>query len=442
MLVSALRAALGEGAVLTAPNDLAPYERDWRGLVQHPAMAVVLPKTSAQVSDIIKLCRAHGAKIVPQGGNTGLVAGGVPVAGVPQIIVSCNRLNAIRGLDAAANTITVEAGVTVAAVQQAAERAGRLFGVSFGAEGSAQIGGAISTNAGGMQVLAYGSMRAQVLGLEVVLADGRIWDGLTALAKDNTGYDLKQLFIGAEGTLGLITAATLRLLPVPQTRVTALVGVDSPESALRLFAAAGPGLTLCEYMRGDSLHLGAGRLPFAAPDYVLLEGPHLPEQMFEGALDAVIAQSESQRLAFIAWREAISEGELRTGGAVKHDISVPLGRIPDMVHATESLVAARYPGCRPNIFGHLGDGNLHINIRPPEGVPLADLPKAAITADIESLAVSLGGSFSAEHGIGQFRLPGMVAHKPQVSLDLMRKIRHALDPDQLFNPGKTIPEPP
>jgi FAD/FMN-containing dehydrogenase len=464
-LIAALAAVVGQGGVLTQPADRAYYERDWRGLVQNPACAVVLPNTTQQAAEIVKICAAHGVSIVPQGGNTGLVAGAVPIAGPPQLILCLNRMNRIRALDLAANYITAEAGLTLAELQSAAAEAGRFFPVSFGAEGSARIGGVISTNAGGMQVLSYGSMRAQVLGLEVVLADGRIWDGLNACPKDNTGYDLKQLFIGAEGTLGIITAACLRLYPAIAARSSALVGTASPEAALRLFqaarAAAGSGLTLCEYMDGDSLALGAahiagGALPFAAPGYLLLEvsapdSAHAPGATLESVLtqaleqgmasDAVIAQSERERLHFIALREAISEGELAAGGAVKHDISVPLGKIPAMVAAVRALVAEKYPDCRPNIFGHVGDGNLHINIRPPEGQSMADLAsrKVAITADIEALAVSMGGSFSAEHGIGQFRLAGMAAHKSPVALDLMRAVKHALDPANLLNPGKTIP---
>lgn len=404
--------------------------------------------------------------VVPQGGNTGLVAGAVPIAGAVQLILCLNHMNRVRGVDPVANTITAEAGLTLVELQNTAAEAGRFFPVSLGAEGSARLGGLISTNAGGMQVLSYGSMRAQVLGLEVVLADGRIWEGLTALPKDNTGYDLKQLFIGAEGTLGIITAACLKLYPAIAARASALVGVATPEAALRLFqavrAAAGSGLTLCEYMAADSLALGAahvagGALPFTAPGYLLLEifvpdSAHNPgatlEAVLAGALergeaiDAAIAQSERERLRFIAMREAISEGERAEGGAVKHDISVPLGKIPAMVAAVRALVVEKYPDCRPNIFGHVGDGNLHINIRPPQGQSMADLAlrKADITADVEALAVSLGGSFSAEHGIGQFRLAGMAAHKSQVALELMHAIKHALDPASLLNPGKTIPD--
>ncbi len=465
-LIPALRAALGEGAVLTAPADRAPYEQDWRGLVNNAALAVILPKTTAQVAQAVKLCAAHGARIVPQGGNTGLVAGAVPIAAPDQIILSFTKLRAIRALDAVGDTITVEAGLTLAALQQEAARAGRFFPVSLGAEGSAQIGGVISTNAGGLQVLSYGNMRAQVLGLEVVLADGTIWNGLSGLRKDNTGYDLKQLFIGSEGTLGLVTAATLRLYPPIAARASALVGIENLEQGLGIFTAmrhaAGTALTLCEFCTHAALALGVahtqgGRLPFKAPAYLLLEisaleGGRDPQELLENvlmaaleegrALDAAIAQSERERLDFLALRENISEGELREGGAVKHDISVSLSRLPEMVKAVEALVAQNYPGLRPNIFGHVGDGNLHVNIRPPEGQTMADIAaqKAAITDDIETLAVSMQGSFSAEHGIGQLRLTGMAAHKSPTDLALMRAIKQALDPAGRFNPGKTIPE--
>ncbi len=454
---AALKTLLGEHGVLTSPEDRAPFERDWRGLSNHPAVAVAFPKTAAQVSDIVKLCTAHKIAIVPQGGNTGLVAGGVPIANTPQLILSFNRMNTIRSLDLAADYIVAEAGVPLAAVQKAAADAGRLFPVSFAADGSAQIGGTISTNAGGVQVLSYGNMRAQVLGLEVVLADGTIWHGLNALPKDNTGYDLKQLFIGAEGTLGLITAACLRLHPAPRAIATALAGIDSAEKAMTLFQSvrrvAGPALTLCEFMTSEALALG-GTAPFKAPAYLLLEISALeddaaPQALIEHvleaaladgtALDAVIAQSARECEALLALRENIPEGELQAGGAVKHDISVPLSRMAEMVAKTGARITQNHPGCRLNIFGHLGDGNLHINIRPPEGKTLASLNKTAITDAVETLAVSLGGSFSAEHGIGQFRLSGMAAHKSPEALALMRRLKQAFDPEQIFNPGKTIP---
>jgi FAD/FMN-containing dehydrogenase len=456
---AALKALLGETGVLTDPTDRAPFERDWRGLVHNAAVAVALPKTAQQVADIVKLCAAHGIAIVPQGGNTGLVAGGVPIADTPQLILSFNRMNAIRSLDLAADCVIAEAGVPLATLQEAAATAGRLFPVSFAADGSAQLGGVISTNAGGVQVLSYGNMRAQVLGLEVVLNDGSIWHGLTALPKDNAGYDLKHIFIGAEGTLGLITAACLRLHPAPRAQAMALAGTSSAAQAMALFQAmrqvAGPALTLCEFMTADAMALG-GTAPFAAPAYLLLELSALEEdaapqallervleQALEAgtALDAVIAQSVREREALLALREAIPEGELQAGGSVKHDISVPLSRMAEMVAGTEAFIAQSHPGCRLNIFGHLGDGNLHINVRPAAGQTLADLApiKTGITDAIETLAVSLGGSFSAEHGIGQFRLAAMTAHKPPEALALMRRLKQAFDPAGLFNPGKTIP---
>ena len=465
-LLAALREIAGEGAVLTAPADRAAYETDWRQLSHHEALCAVLPQSTAEVAAIVKLCAGEGVKIVPQGGNTGLVAGGVPAPGGNQIILNLRRLRQIRALDPVGDTITAEAGATLHAVREAAARANKLFPISFGAEGSAQIGGIISTNAGGMQVLSYGSTRAQVLGLEAVLADGRIWNGLGALRKDNTGLDLKQLFIGAEGTLGIITAATLRLYPAPSAQACALAGVADVAAALELFTRlrhqCGPALTLCEFIDGPAMQLGAahtpgGRLPFTAPAYVLLELSALdaaatPAATLERLLgetlesgltqDVVIAQSTREAQGFIAMREAVPEGELREGGAVKHDIAVPLAAIPETVAAIEALVAEKYPDCRLNVFGHLGDGNLHINIRPPAGQTLASLAtrKAAITADVEALAVARGGSFSAEHGIGQFRLPGMRAHKSAVDLDLMRALKAALDPQNLFNPGKLLPE--
>lgn len=465
-LIAALRAALGESAVLTAQADRAPYEQDWRGLVNNPALAVILPQTTEQVAASVSLCAARGVSIVPHGGNTGLVAGAVPVTGAKQVILSLARLRAVREVDTLSDTITVEAGVTLQNVQQEAAKAGRFFPVSLGAEGTAQIGGVISTNAGGLQVLSYGTTRAQVLGLEVVLADGTVWHGLSALRKDNTGYDLKQLFIGAEGTLGIITAATLRLYPPIAARASALIGVKDVAQAVAIFVAlrhaAGAALTLCEYCTYPALTLGAahtpqGRLPFTAPAYLLVEisalsGGGNPQDVLEAvllpaldedrALDATIAQSERERLMFLAMREAISEGELRAGGAVKHDISVPVLQMPAMVEAVEALVAQSYPGFQPNIYGHVGDGNLHINIRPPQGQTMADIAprKEALTRDIESLAVSKQGSFSAEHGIGQLRIASMSAHKPATDLALMRAIKHALDPQGLLNPGKTIPE--
>jgi FAD/FMN-containing dehydrogenase len=464
-LIGALQAALPARAVLTEAADRAAYETDWRRLHSHPALCVVLPESAGQVATVVKLCGAAGVSVVPQGGNTGLVAGGVPVAGRKQVVLSLRRMNKIRDLDPVGDTITVEAGVTLQAVQEAAAAAERKFPVSLGAEGTAQIGGVISTNAGGLQVLSYGSMRAQVLGLEVVLPDGRVWNGLRRLRKDNTGFDLKQLFIGGEGTLGIITAAVLRLSPAVTARATALVGVASADAAvevfLRLRKQAGSGLTMCEFIAAPAMalaiaHIPDGRLPFAATAYVLVEisahsdnerARETLENTLEAALtdgaaaDAVIAQSERERAGLIRIRETISEGELTEGGAIKHDIAVPIALIPETVRAIEALAAAQFPDCRLNIFGHIGDGNLHVNVRPPAGKTLRDLNnrKAAITAAVEKLAVARAGSFSAEHGIGQMRLAGMAVHKSAVELDLMRALKQALDPAQVLNPGKMLP---
>ena len=465
-LIAELRGALGESAVLTEAADRVGFEADWRRLYNYPALCVVLPESTEQVAAVVRLCAAKGVRIVPQGGNTGLVAGGVPSAGGGQVVLSLGRMRRIRGIDTAGDTIVVEAGVTLLAVREAAAAVERLFPVSLGAEGTAQIGGLVSTNAGGVQVLSYGSMRAQVLGLEVVLPDGAVWDGLRALRKDNTGFDLKQIFIGAEGTLGIITAACLRLYPPVTSQATALVGVASIAGAMAVFQAlrarAGAALTLCEFIAGPAMELAAahvpsGRPPFLAQAYVLAElSAHGSGENMDGVLeevlaaaledgaatDAVIAQSGRERADMLALREAVPEGELKEGGAVKHDIAVPLGAIPETVAAIEALVGRKYPDCRLNIFGHMGDGNLHVNIRPPVGRSLAALGgrKVEITRDVEGLAVAQGGSFSAEHGIGQMRLGGMRAHKSGVELGLMRALKQAIDPVGLFNPGKMIPE--
>jgi FAD/FMN-containing dehydrogenase len=464
-LVENLRLALGAKAVLTEAADKAPYETDWRHVHNHPALCVALPERTEQVATVLKLCAEANVAVVPQGGNTGLVAGGVPIAGPPQIVLNLKRMKKIRDIDTVGDTITVEAGVTILEVQNAASERDKKFPVSFGAEGTAQIGGVISTNAGGLQVLSYGSMRAQVLGLEVVLADGRIWNGLRNLRKDNTGFDLKQLFIGGEGTLGIITAACLKLIPAVTGSAIALAGVGSLEAALQLFQhlrkQAGAAMTMCEFISRPAMelsiaHIPGGRLPFPAAAYVLVEfSVHtaagnvttLLETALEEALadaiatDVIIAQNERERLDLIRIRETISEGELAEGGAVKHDISVPIALIPETIRAVETLIAEKFPDCRLNIFGHLGDGNLHVNIRPPAGKTLNGLNdrKAAMTRAVEALAVARGGSFSAEHGIGQLRIPGMLAHKSPVELDLMRALRQTFDPSQILNPGKMLP---
>ena len=466
-LVNLLRERLSPSAVISAPEGRAPFETDWRRLRAVPALCVVQPASTAEVVAAVELCARAGVAMVPQGGNTSLVAGAVPVPGPPQVIVSLHRMSAITALDTVGDSIVVQAGATLQSVQEAAARAGRLFPLSLAAEGTAQIGGLVATNAGGIQVLAYGSMRALVLGLEVVLPDGRVWSGLRALRKDNTGFDLKQLFIGSEGTLGIVTAACLRLFPAVAERSTALVGVASIERALGLFQilreAAGPALTMCEFidrdaMRLASAHVAGARLPFEAAAYVLVElsaqsAESAIAQVMERALaaalahsiadDAVIAQSERERQSFLQLREAISDAELAEGGAVKHDISVPIAVIPEAVGAVRALVAREFPGCRLNIFGHLGDGNLHVNVRPPDGKRLADLGPLyrTITDSVETLAVERGGSFSAEHGIGQLRALGLRRHKPEVDIALMTALKQAVDPRNLMNPGKILSDP-
>jgi FAD/FMN-containing dehydrogenase len=463
--IERLQTALGAKAVITDSAALLHFETDWRHIHAHKALCAVLPRTTAEIAATIKLCAAAGVKIVPQGGNTGLVAGAVPIPGPPQIVLSLTRMNQIFALDPVNDTITVQAGVTLQAVQQAAAAANRLFPVSLAAEGTAQIGGVISTNAGGIQVLTFGMMRAQVLGLEVVLPDGEIWNGMRALRKDNTGFDLKQIFIGGEGMLGIITAAVLKLHPAPTAHATALIGIASLQTGLDIFkklqADSGPALTSCEFFSHHALALGLAYLPdskspFEAPAYILAElSAHAPNDPIEDRLlacleplietgaiiDAVVAKSAAERSKLWALRESLSDGELTAGGAIKHDIAVPIGDMPATVTAIETAIAAKFPGYRPNIFGHLGDGNLHINIRPPAGQTFADIAdqKSAITELVESIAVAHAGSFSAEHAIGQMRLSGMATHKSPTELALMRKLKHALDPTGLLNPGKMLP---
>jgi FAD/FMN-containing dehydrogenase len=464
-IVEELQRLLPKNSIIVDDFEKAAFETDWRHLYSNKSICVVFPETTNEVASVVRLCSEAGIGVVPQGGNTGLVGGGVPASGPSQIILNLQRMKKIRALDLIGDTITVEAGVTLQALQDAAAAHNRLFPVSLAAEGSAQIGGVISTNAGGMQVLSYGSMRAMILGMEVVLADGRIWHGLRALRKDNTGLDLKQIFIGGEGIAGVITAAVLRLFPSISDRATALVGVTSVAAALDVFKLLqvnkGSGLTMCEFISRPALdlavtHIPGGRIPFEAPAYLLVEFSAYTEKesinqeledCLEKALtndlatDGIIAKSEKERTELLQLREMISESELQEGGAVKHDVSVPIGRIPEVVQAIESMVAEHCPNFRLNIFGHLGDGNLHVNVRPPEGQTLDDIgaQKAAITEMVEALAVSYQGSFSAEHGIGQARIPGMLSHKSDVELDLMRRIKHALDPSGTLNPGKMLP---
>jgi FAD/FMN-containing dehydrogenase len=466
-LIPSLARVLPPGAIITEPADRKPYETDFRGLISHPAECVVLPRSTEEVALTVHACAARGIAVVPQGGNTGLVAGGVPAPDRRQVILSLRRMNAIRAIDAVDNTMTVEAGVVLAAAQAAAMEHDRLLPLSLAAEGSCQIGGNIATNAGGVQVVAYGNMRALVLGLEVVLADGRIWDGLRSVRKDNTGLDLKHLFIGAEGTTGIITAATLRLVPRPRQMTTLLIAVPNVESALRLYVdfsgRFGGELTSFEYFTRFGVkmlrrHVPQVKHPLAGdhPAYVLCELASCDESrdftpgleavllraMEQGlALDSAVAQSETHRQAFWQLREGLPEGERAAGGAVKHDLAVPISRIPEILRQIERIVAQEHPAPRLHVFGHIGDGNLHVNVLPPDGTRLALYrgESQGLTERIEDAVMAVGGSFSAEHGVGQTRMTSLSRYRSPVELSMMTSAKAALDPRGVLNPGKIIP---
>ncbi|MCX7327278.1 MAG: FAD-binding oxidoreductase [Hyphomicrobiales bacterium] len=463
--LQAFGAIIGARNLLTDSADMAPYLKEWRDLFTGKARAVARPSSTAQVAALLALAHETGTPIVPQGGNTGLVGGQIPVADGREIILSLGRMDKVRSIDPVSDTIIVEAGVTLSRVQDAADGADRLFPLSLASEGSCTIGGNLSTNAGGTAVLAYGNSRDLCLGLEVVLADGRIWNGLRTLRKDNTGYDLKNLFIGAEGTLGVITAASLKLFPKPRARATAFLAVDSPDQALSLLhlarAEAGQQLTTFEIMPRFGIevvlrHAPGTRDPLAAPSpwYVLMElsSPGADgldatvERLLEAALDqgvisdAVLAASESQRQDLWRIREAMSEVQRFEGGSIKHDVSVPVAAVPDFLAEAIALVIKMIPGCRPLPFGHLGDGNIHFNITQPEGADKAAFLARwdEINAAVHAVVANFQGSISAEHGIGRLKrhlLPGV---KDPVELALMRAIKATLDPTGILNPGAVL----
>ncbi len=457
-----LKAAAGATGFSEDPAEIAPHLEEWRSKYKGRSALLLKPATTAEVSAILAICNETGTPIVPQGGNTGLVGGQIPFDG--EVLLSLSRLNKVRALDAAAHTISVEAGVILAAVQTAADEAGLLFPLSLAAEGSATIGGNLSTNAGGVAVLRYGMARDLVLGLEVVLADGRVLGHMTGLRKDNTGYDLKQLFIGAEGTLGVITAAVLKLFPRPEARATAFVAVPSPAAAVallaRLQAATGGLVAAFEIMPrlGIELvlaHMPGARDPLAAPSpwYVLVEATSAAQfdlhAVFETALasagtdivtDAVLAASDSQRAAFWALRETMSEAQKREGASIKHDISVPVGAIPAfLAKATEAVLAA-LPGARAVSFGHIGDGNIHFNFSAPKGGDAeAFLARwEYVQRIVHDIVHDFGGSISAEHGIGVQKRDELARYKSAVEMDLMRALKRSFDPNNILNPGKVI----
>jgi FAD/FMN-containing dehydrogenase len=464
-LLADLRAAVGADQVLTE-GDLSAWELDWRRRWRGRALAVVRPATSAEVATVVRLCAHHGATLVPQGGNTGLVGGGVPDDSGNQIVLSLTRLNKVRAIDHANLTMTVEAGCILKAVQDTAEEAGLWFPLSLAAEGTCTIGGNLATNAGGTQVLRFGNAREQCLGLEVVTAAGEVWDGLSGLRKDNTGYDLRDLFIGSEGTLGVITAATLKLQPRALANVTAFAACASPVECVALLdlarARLGSGLTGFEVMGQFALDLV--RRHFAqlvqplppGPWSVLIEYAASETQevaktrvdaMLEAALgqglitDAAVATSVAQSRNLWHLREAIPLAQSLEGLNIKHDISLPVSVIPDFISQTDAALARRWPGVRMVDFGHFGDGNLHYNVQAPAGTDpaafLADC-EVAVNAVVYDAVCQRGGSISAEHGIGQLKREELRERASPVKLALMKAIKNALDPHNRLNPGRLI----
>ncbi|WP_291173104.1 FAD-binding oxidoreductase [Hyphomicrobium sp.] len=464
-LIARFTAIVGANNAITDAGEQAPHLREWRDLYVGRTPLIVKPRTTDEVSRILALANAEGVGVVAQGGNTGLVGGQIPSESGTEIVLSLARMTRIRDLDPAGGTMTVEAGVTLAAAQEAARSVGRLFPLSLASEGSATIGGCLATNAGGVAVLAYGTARALTSGLEVVLADGSVWDGLRALKKDNTGYDLRDLFVGSEGTLGIITAATIRLFPQPAERATALAALPTLDSLLPFFqlaeAQAGQALTAFEFMSGRLVdfvtrHIPGTRRPLAdeAPWYALVEISGAADgratSLLDGLLadavaaglvtDAAVATSLQQAADLWRLRESASEAQKGEGGSIKHDISVPVGRIPEFLIKASDAVQRVSPGARPVPFGHFGDGNVHYNVsQPPEMAREAFLALwDEMARAVHDVVVSLGGSISAEHGIGRLKREELVRVKSAVEIDLMRRIKDALDPKGILNPGKVV----
>ena len=466
-LIDKIRAIVGSAGLITSPQGFAPYATDWRKRYAGRPLAVVKPASTAEAAQVVRACAETRTAIVPQGGNTGLSGAATPDASGEQIVLNLSRMNRVRALDARNNTMTAEAGCVLASLQKAAEEAGRLFPLSLAAEGSCEIGGNLSTNAGGTAMLRYGNARELVLGLEVVLPSGEIWEGLRGLRKDNTGYDLKQLFIGAEGTLGVITAAVLKLFALPKSHATALVALQSPERALALLEraldACGERLTGFELFSDFCLslvlkHFKDTAAPFARrfPCYVLLElsdtqpgdgARILVESVLEEALakelilDAAVAQNEAQSQAFWALRENISDAQAHEGPNIKHDVSIPISRIAEFTSATDAELADAWPGIRMVTFAHLGDGNLHYNVSAPEGTPAGAFvarEQDAVNRIVHDSVARFAGSISAEHGLGQLRREEIRRYKSPVELELMRAVKRALDPLGIMNPGKVL----
>ncbi|MEX0729579.1 MAG: FAD-binding oxidoreductase [Aquisalimonadaceae bacterium] len=444
----------------------APFLQEWRGRYHGAAAAVVCPASTEEVAAVLRICNDAGINVVPQSGNTGLCGGAAPDASGTQLLLSLRRLRRIRELDTANFTMTVEAGCILAELQRAAREADRLFPLSLAAEGSCMIGGNLATNAGGTNVLRYGNARDLTLGLEVVLADGRVWNGLSGLRKDNSRYDLRDLFVGSEGTLGIITAAVLKLFPLPRQTATALLAMDTAEQTLQLLGllreASGDMLTGCELMSRNSFMMAVDHVPGCAdpfdephPWYLLVEvstpakGEDLRENL-ETALgealerellrDAVLADSLDRAAALWKIRESIPEGQVRAGAGIKHDVSVPVARVPDFLREATPRIEAAVPGARVCAFGHVGDGNLHYNLSQP--VDMEPKTFMAREADcnriVYDLVHGMGGSIAAEHGVGQLKVEDLEHYKDPLELELMRRVKQALDPKAILNPGKII----
>jgi FAD/FMN-containing dehydrogenase len=464
-LLARVAGAVGPAQVRTATEDLAPHLLDWRGRYRGAARALVLPGSTAEVAAVVSICRELGVPIVPQGGNTSLCGAATPSPDGDAIVLSLARMQRVRACDVANAALTIESGAPLAAAQAAAEQQGMMFPLSLASEGSCTIGGVLSTNAGGTAVLRYGNAREFVLGLEAVLPDGRLFEGLRSLRKDNTGYDLKQLFIGAEGTLGVITAAVLKLYPAPRSRATAFAAVPDVDAAVRLLGmlrdALADRLVGFELMSAFAAALSRRHHPHLPdplpgyPWYVLVQADDaasdeaMPERV-EAALaravetgtvlDATVARSAAQGAALWALRENISEGQRREGPNIKHDIALPVSAIPRFLRDAEAALSRALPGLRFVVFGHLGDGNLHYNLSAPEGTAAQAFMGNEDVANriVYDLVAAAGGSISAEHGIGQLKRGELRRYKPAVELELMARVKAAFDPEGLMNPGKVL----
>jgi FAD/FMN-containing dehydrogenase len=466
--LQALRAAVDAKGWIDDPTDMAPYLHEHRGRFEGAALAVVRPNSTAEVAAVVAAAHAANVQVVPQGGNTGLVGASMSYAGERAIVLSLGRMNRIREIDVLDYTATVEAGCILANVQQAAEAQDRLFPLSLGSEGSCTIGGLLSTNAGGTMTIRYGNMRELILGIEVVLPDGRIWNGLRRLHKNNTGYDLKHLFIGGEGTLGIVTAAVLKLFPRPRETETAFIAVPDPKAAIELLArlrvATGDALSGFELIPRRGLEFALKHIegvidPLGAPHpwYVLAEATAgkaggmlrtaIEEALSEAAeaglvMDATLADSEARRAILWFIREAIVEAQKFEGGSIKHDISVPVSHVADFIARATEAVTTAFPGARPMPFGHVGDGNIHFNVTQPLGADQTTYMAEweAMNHVVHPIALALGGSISAEHGIGRFKRDEMRMVKSPEELEMMQRIKVALDPDSLMNPGALLPK--